>query len=517
MKRRQFLCSGLGLAAAGVLSRSRAFAAIGRLKAGFAERDITPEIGMEKPGGYGKSYIQSIHDPSKARASVFDDGERTVAVVGIDTLTAPRYVVAAARKKIAGRCGIDANSIMIAGSHSHSGGPVGMFRRGDYDHASEFVQKLAYDHSTIDDERYASKVIDAIADAVVEAHEKRAPLDVGVGSMMAENVAFNRRFRMKNGLTYTHPGQGNPDIVRPAGPVDPEVGVVAAWDGEGDGALKGVIVNFACHGTASGAGSSANWIYYMERAIRGVMGDDVIVVFTPGFSGNVTQVDNLSPYERESGDEQSRFVGGNVGAEAVRALLHMHPGPTGPVAARQAIFDIRRRKPSPETVQRAYEVVRKKPEEVGATEWTFAKETVMLDALLQKHPIAECEVQTVQIGPAVFAGAGGEIFVEFGIRLKQESPFPFTFPVSFANTSLGYVPTERALGANGGGYETRLTSYTNLAPDAGTRMTDALVALMSEMKPGPVPTPGPAPKFDPDPTSIGAHPWSYGNVPPEIE
>lgn len=517
MKRRQFLYSGLSLAAAGLFSRPNAFAAVGQLKAGFAERDITPEVGMEKPGGYGKSYIQSIHDPSKARASVFDDGERTVAVVGIDTLTAPRYVVTAARERIAKRCAIDPSSIMIAGSHSHSGGPVGMFRRGDYDHASKFVQELAYDHSTVDDAKYAEKVIAAIADAVVEAYEKRRPLDVGVGVMQAKDVAYNRRFRMKNGLTFTHPGQGNPDIVEPAGPVDPDVGVVAAWDGEGDGALKGVIVNFACHGTASGAGSSANWIYYMERAIRGVMGDDVIVVFTPGFSGNVTQVDNLSPYVRESGDEQSRFVGGNVGAEAVRALLHMHRGATGPVSAMHTLFDIPRRKPSREHVQQAYEIVRKKPEEVGSTDWTFAKETVMLDALLEKHPIAECEVQTVQIGPAVFAGAGGEIFVEFGIRLKQESPFPFTFPVSFANTSLGYVPTERALGANGGGYETRLSSYTNLVPDAGTRMTDALVALMAQMKPGPIPAPKLAPKFDPDPTSIGSHPWSYGNLPPQVK
>jgi hypothetical protein len=485
------------------------------LAAGFAERDITPEIGMEKPGGYGKSYIQSIHDPSKARCSVIDDGARTVAIVGVDTLTAPHYIVAAAREKIAGRCGISADAIMIAASHSHSGGPVGMFRRGDYDHASELVQKLAYDHSTVDDERYAGKVIDAIADGVCEAYEKRAPMDVGVGSMPAENVAFNRRFRMKNGLTYTHPGQGNPDIVEAAGPVDPEVGAVGAWDA--DGKLRGVIVNFACHGTASGPGSSANWIYYMERVIRGAMGEDVIVVFTPGFSGNVTQVDNLSPYVRESGDEQSRFVGGNVGAEAVRALLHMHAGPTGPVSAKQAIFEISRRKPSPEKVRRAYEIVRQKPEDVGVTEWTFAKETVMLDALLAKHPVAECEVQTVQIGPVVFAGAGGEIFVEFGLRLKNESPFPFTFPVSFANTSLGYVPTERALGASGGGYETRLTSYTNLVPDAGTRMTDALVALMASMKPGPIPTPERAPAFSPDPTSIGSHPWSYGNVPPEIE
>src|SRR5687768_7895303 len=86
-------------------------------KAGFAERDITPDIGMEEPGGYGKVYHRTFHDPCKVRAVVFDDGNQRVALVGIDLLLITRHLTKQARAEIQKRCGIKGDSVLIGASH----------------------------------------------------------------------------------------------------------------------------------------------------------------------------------------------------------------------------------------------------------------------------------------------------------------------------------------------------------------------------------------------------------------
>ena len=478
-------------------------------RAGFAERDITPDIGMEQPGGYGKAFHHSLHDACKVRAAVFENGQKRVAIIGIDALLIRRPSIERCRQAILEKCGIVPQAVLISASHSHSSGPTGMVLPGEFDDAPAFVQSLAYEKSSCADATYLQRVERQIVDAVVAADHDKVEATCGVGKGIEDQVAFNRRFRMRSGLTVTHPGQGNPDIIEIAGPIDPEVGVIGAWDKEGK--FLGCIVNFCCHATTNPGGISANYIYYLERAVRGVMGEEkAVVVFLPGTSGDVTQVDNRSPYANPAGERWAQLVGGRVGAEAAKVLLSMSQGSLAPLNYRVTTLQIKRRAPSPARVARSLEIAQKDPAGVDPTEWTFAKETVLLDARIKKEPIAEVEVQAIQVGPAVFVANPAEYFCQYGLDIKAGSPFPFTFPVELANDCVGYVPTEEALGPRGGGYETRLTYYSNLEPTAGRQIAEAGIALARQLKPGTPPQRAAAPPFK-------GGPWTYGNVPPELD
>ncbi|MDZ4288112.1 MAG: hypothetical protein U0984_09140 [Prosthecobacter sp.] len=477
------------------------------VKAGFAERDITPGIGREQPGGYGKSFHKTFHDPCKVRVAVFDDGKRKVALVGLDTLVVPRKVVLDAREQIQKALGIPGDSVMIGASHSHSSGPVGMVLPGEYDGASEMVRKLAYEESSAADAGFLLRVTHEIVEGVRAAYSGRVPAQLGIGYGHEDKVAFNRRLRMKNGQSWSHPGAGNPDILEYAGPIDPQVGVIGAWDMEGK--LLGVMVNYACHGTTNPGGISANWIYYLEKTIQSSLDTRAPVVFLQGACGDVTQVDNLSPYRRPGAEEWARFVGGRVGAEAVKVLLSAPHITEAPLDARQKVLSIPRRKPSAERLKHSQELIAAGKPKGDTSEWTFAKEILMLDYLIQTTPNVDCEVQTIQVGPAVFVSNPAEYFVQYGLDIKKGSPFPFTFPVELANGIVGYVPTEEAFGPHGGGYETRLTAYSNLVITAGRSMADTGIALAKEMKPAPAPERLKAPPF--------SQPWLYGNVPPQVE
>lgn len=477
------------------------------IKAGFAQRDITPDIGMEQPGGYGKSYHRTFHDPCKVRVALFDDGQKTAVVIGLDSLVVPRQVVLDARAQIEKATGIKGDAVLICASHSHSSGPVGMVMPGEYDTASDLVKKLAYEESSCADPGYLLRLTHEIVAGVVAANTAKVPVQLGFGFGHEDKVAFNRRLRMKNGQSWSHPGAGNPDILEYAGPIDPQVGVIGAWDLQGQ--LVGVVVNYACHATTNPGGISANWIQYLEKTIQGGLDTHAPVVFMQGACGDITQVDNLSTSQRPKPEEWSRLVGGRVGAEAIRVLLTMPKITAAPIDTRQEVLKIKRRPPSPQRVEKSLAIASQPRTPGDSTDFLFAKEILLLDHLNKTHPIVDCEVQCIKVGPACFVSDPAEYFVQYGLDIKKGSHHLFTFPCELSNGIVGYVPTEEAFGPHGGGYETRLTAYSNLEITAGTQMAKKGVQLANQMPAEPKPEAPKLPSF--------SQPWTYGNVPPELE
>src|SRR5690606_6755422 len=149
------------------------------------------------------------------------------------------------------------------------------------------VKDLVNNKSIVSDPGFIQYLTEQIVQAVVLADAGRVDAKLAVGSGHEDKVSFNRRLRMKNGLSYSHPGVGNPDIIDYAGPIDPEVGTVGVWDLKDN--LLGMVVNFSCHATTNPIGISANWIGAMERTLRGVTGNAALPdEFMQGACGDIT-------------------------------------------------------------------------------------------------------------------------------------------------------------------------------------------------------------------------------------
>ncbi|MGC8977111.1 MAG: hypothetical protein ACP5OB_05750 [Candidatus Ratteibacteria bacterium] len=478
------------------------------MKLGFFQLDITPFLGMERPGGYGKSYIEKIHDPLKVRASVIEKDEKVVICV-LDTLVIQsRKFVEEVREEVHKKLGIKKENILISATHTHSGGPFFGPLPEEYKDAPEIVKVLLDKYSIITDPFYYEIVKKRTVDAILMADMTKEDVVCQVGYGFEKNVSFNRRFKMKNGRIYTHPGKGNPDIVEPAGPVDPDVGVLSFWNKNNK--FLGCFINFACHCTTSPGGASSDWLYYTEKIIKKNVCEDSNVILLQGASGDITQVDNLSLRENEFGEKWANFVGTRIGLESLKIILTEDKYEFEFLRVKSKIFKVKRRNSSDEKLKKAFEIVKKGLEDENIrkkAEWIFAKERIILDYITKKQPEFEVEIQIIQIGPLIIATNPGEFFCSLGRRIKKNSHFPFTFIVELANGNIGYLPNKEAFTEKGGGYETVLTSYSNADIETGEKIVEESIKLIKNFVPEPIPKK----KIS---TSI---PWSYGILGPEID
>lgn len=452
------------------------------LQVGAARSVITPPLGVSLAGSYRDRRATDVHDDLFARALVVDDGAAQIAIVSCDLIGLRASTVSAARRLVEQRCGFAAGHILIAATHNHSG-PL----------TREPTAGPMYGET---DEPYLTHLERQIASAVETAFQRRAPAQLHLALGECQGIAFNRRFRIREGPVRTNPGKLNPDILEPAGPVDERVWTLTALPAEREsGAASGgptsvpphtpplgMLVNFGLHpAIVAGTVIGADFPHYLESAVQRHLQSDAPVVFANAPCGDVNHVD-VSHAQRAGGFPEAARVGTILAGEVVQSACRLAPDlllTDGPVRAARQLIPLPLRRPTPDQVEWARTAV------AGSMSMTPGAGLEVVEAhrilALADHWTSDTrttEVQVLAIGPDLaVVGLPGEIFAELGLDLRRRSPFAHTIVLGLANEAIGYVPTRRAY--DEGGYE---PTSSRLAPGGGELLVDAALELLNTLR-----------------------------------
>ena len=418
----------------------------GELKAGVAEVEITPNVGIDLTGYILREGPSTgIHDPLFAKALVLDDGMTQAAIVCCDILGLDSRSVATIRAAVNAATGIPGRNVMLLCTHTHAG-PASMFLR----HCGEV------DLSWLD--RLGEYIVQVVQCAI----ERCRPARIGAGQTHVVDGIHNRR--------------------RPGDPVDPALGILRVE--EMDGTLHSILLNYACHPTCLDHTNrliSADYIGYATSIVAGETG--ATTLFATGAIGDVGP--------RGSGYRAAAALGHALADGALQALNSIQTQLPQPlyVASTELALPLLP-PPSPaelkEMVIEFTKLSAAQPaDRVASAMLAWAQETLAASEARQIASSVPAEIQVLRIGDMALVGVPGELFVELGLAIKRGSDLRDCFVCGFANGNIGYIPTRYAYPR--GRYEVtsayRYYGYpAALAPEAGEAIVQTAIRLIQGYK-----------------------------------
>lgn len=435
------------------------------LKCAFYENDITPLLYANMPGYFNERPGMDIKDKIYAKAVVFEgaNGVKT-AMVAVDANFITEAFCRTAVERIAAHTDIPAENVTISATHIHTGGPM-----------VDWGKLVKRDDAYVD---FSAK---KAADAVIVANLHLRPVRAGYANGQVNDISFHRIYVMKDGTFQTNPGKHNPDIVRPYGGIDPDVTVLRV-DDAGSGEPMGAIVNFACHEDCVGQlAFSGDFASQLSDRLKEAYGIHFVSVFFPGACGNINHFDVNT--DKDTVPDYYRIMGDKLAAEVMRVWPEAEYTADDTVYSVREYLSIRKRmvddKLRAECEHTVRTVVLREDEEIGSQSDPDQLSAVFAYDLLN-YAKDTCDkkdvpVQYIRIGEFAFYCLPGEVFVQYGDRIKSESPLKRRFIFTNSNGLYGYIPLPELFMPTV--YESRLGCTSYLEPHAGEMITDKALEL----------------------------------------
>ena len=438
-------------------------------------------LGIGVAGYYVPRYASSILDDLEASALALSLGSETVLLASVDISGIERSLSERFRREMASAAGIPEDHIFLTATHTHTGPMLRVTGSFPVD------ERLIGEYVTFLGRR--------LRDLAVLAVQDMKPARMGFACGEApERVAYIRRYKMKDGSTWTCPPINDPNIDHPIGTPDQRVNVLR-FDIEGEDPV--VILNYGLHAdTTNHDRISADWPGWTRRTVAKAL-DGVRCMCLVGAEGDVGST-HVFPSGGDMNDTEisfdnemkspgmARFVGRALAGTILQVYDKVEYVDVRRLGIRKKTLSVPANVPDPKDLPRAH--LYKELHEAGRDEeipyMAMELTTVIAEASrmvrLENGPDHfDLELTGLRLGPVAFVGIPGEPFTDIGRQIKDTEGWSLILPCCLTNGAQGYFPMKSAF--DEGGYEARSSKYKKGVAEeiirAGKELLEELKAL----------------------------------------
>ncbi|HWB13115.1 MAG TPA: neutral/alkaline non-lysosomal ceramidase N-terminal domain-containing protein [Pirellulales bacterium] len=393
-------------------------------RAATAKAKITPEASMWMSGyGARNKPAEGTNLDLWAKTLVLEDAQgRRAALVTLDLVGIARDLSLSICDDLSEKYGLQRSQVMLAASHTHCGPVVGRNLSAMY-----FLEpaQLRY----VDD--FARRLRETVVRLVGEAIEGLAPCSVSWASGQA-TFAVNRRNNKEAEVPRLR------EEGRLVGPVDYDVPVLAVRDAQAR--LTAVVFGYACHATVLDFYQwSGDYPGYAQKTVEDSHAG-VTALFWAGCGADQNPlprraVDLAEAYGRQLAQAVDRVLGG-VMAPVEGGLETEYSEVDLPFAALPTRAELEQQAKS-------------------SSRFEAQRGRLLLERMEAGKPLSPTypyPVQCWRVGHDLrWLALGGEVVVDYALRLKGELGRERTWVAAYANDVMAYIPSRRVLAE--GGYE----------------------------------------------------------------
>lgn len=390
------------------------------LLAGAAKVDITPSMPVYMAGYDSNRMNKSVKTPLSARALVIKSADKTLAIVGVDSMGVPSPVQQEVRALVKS---VPADAILIGATHDHSApdlfglwGPDEKTSGVNPEYLASFKQKVA---AVIDEAAAAAK-----------------PAKLKLGSIQTQGIIVNHR---------------------PVPFIDRELSAMQ-FVGE-DGKVIATLANLACHAEIMQNDMlSGDFPYYFYQKTEKDVGG--VAIFMNGAEGGMITADipgGIYSLEGKDNSDQAQRIGELVAAATQKALEGATALDSAPISLK--ITDI---------------AIPMENEGYKAAMKAGLMPDILVDGKVQT------KVAVAALGPAQIVTIPGEMLPNLGLRLKRNMTGSPKFLFGLTMDELGYIVSADDFGLDTYKYE----SYeASMGSQVAPVVMGALLPMIAEVKP----------------------------------